>query len=576
MNKIYFKIFSILFFFASIEVYSQSLSTDFSILEDYYRREQLLGNINQNFSFVSYPLFPTKAFEVADPFFPNQDNIANRFHKFDGDFNLSKDKYILKLLPISWKNQFNSHHPEGINDGAMIPSKGYQTILSAGFYFKSDHLSIKIQPEFVHAANKIYDGFPLTRENPELAGLRWAQYYYHTLNYIDQPEQFGEGVYNKIAWGQSSIRLTFNSISLGFSNENIWWGPGIHNSLIMTNSASGFAHFTLNTVSPIKTPLGSFEGQIIAGWLKNSGYIPPNHDLIDFNGNGFYDPKSEDGRYINGMVLSYQPKWVSGLFIGLIRSYQIYHHKMGEEFGDYLPVFSALSRKKVEKKHGEVKPYDFYNSVFIRYVWPESHVEIYGEYGRSDYYWDKNDLTLQLDHSAAYNVGFRKLILLNQSKNKYIQVNMELTQLAKNANTILRDGQSYGQGWYRSSVVQASYTHRGQILGAGIGPGSNLQTLNITWHSTLKSLGLQLERYVHNNDFHFVKVKDVRMHWVDPSVSLLGSWDYKNLLFNFKFKTVFSKNYQWEFDYNVDDYWDARGANDVFNFHGQIGVMYRF
>ena len=85
-----------------------------------------------------------------------------------------------------------------------------------------------------------------------------------------------------------------------------------------------------------------------------------------------------------------------------------------------------------------------------------------------------------------------------------------------------------------------------------------------------------MERYVHNNDFHFANIKDIRMHWVDPSATLLGSWDYKNLLFNFKVKAVASKNYQWEFDYNVNDYWDDSGANDVFNFHGQISVMYRF
>lgn len=268
--------------------------------------------------------------------------------------------------------------------------------------------------------------------------------------------------------------------------------------------------------------------------------------------------------------------WVPGLFLGLIRSFQIYHHNMGEEFGDFLPIFSAFSRKSVEKKDDEIKPYDFYNSVFFRFVWPESHVEIYGEYGRYDYFWDKRDLTVQLDHSVAYNFGFRKLITLNWLENENIEVGIELTQLAKNANTTLRSQNSYGQGWYRSPAVQAGYTHNGQMLGAGIGPGGNMQTLNITWHRSLKSLGLQLERYVHNNDFFFEYVKDVRMHWVDPSASLLGSWDYKNLLFNFKFKTVFSRNYQWEFDYNVDDYWDPSGANDVFNFHGQIEVMYRF
>lgn len=566
---------SIILLLISGQVFSQSLSVNFDNLEDYYRREQLLGNVALDHSFVAYPLFPVDAFNVSDAFIP--EGTINKIHKtnFDDLLNPANDKLVLKLLPFFYNNQYNSHHPEGLNDGSMIPSQGYQTILSAGVYLKYEHLSIKLQPEFVHAANNVYDGYPLTRENPELATLRWAQYYFHTLNYIDQPEQFGTGTYSKLLWGQSSIRLTFNSLSLGFSNENLWWGPGMRNSLLMTNSAEGFAHFTFNTVKPVSTPIGSFEGQIIIGWLKESGYLPPNTEVVDHNGNGFYAPKPYDGRYFNGMIVNYQPKWVPGLHLGLIRSFQMYHNEMGDAWGDYLPIFSAFSEDKSLPDEGEENNYknrDQYNSVFMRFVWPKSHVEIYGEYGRSSNYWDKRDLIVQAEHSNAFNLGFRKLIVLNNKHDDHIQVGMEFTQLAKNANSILRGARS----WYASAIVRHGYTHKGQMLGAGIGPGSNLQTLNIIWHRSLKSLGIEVERYVHNNDFHFENIKDIRMHWVDMSASLNGTWDYKNLLFNFKLKFVNAINYQWVFDYNEEDWWNASGADDVFNIHGQIGVMYRF
>lgn len=569
-------IYSILFFlFISSNIYTQSLPTKTFAFEDYYRRGQLLGEIGLEHSFVSYPLFPTAAFNVKNPYDPETTLSGFGKNSFDGVWEFDDGKYLFKLLPITWNNQFNSHHPEGYNDGSMIPSKGYQTIISAGFFFKYDHLTIQIQPEFVHAENSVFEGFPLTRENPEMAILRWAQYYYHTLNYIDQPEQFGDGAYNKAFWGQSSIRLTFNSISLGLSTENLWWGPGMYNSLLMTNTASGFAHFTFNTVKPIKTLIGSFEGQIIAGWLKGSGYPPPNTEVVDHNGNGFYAPKTYHGRYINGMIISYQPKWVAGLHIGLIRSFQMYHNEMGDAIGDYLPIFNSFSEKSSIAEEGDANNYkrrDQYNSVFIRFVWPESHVEIYGEFGRSSNYWDNRDLIVQAEFSTAYNLGFRKLIALNNRFDDYIQVGMELTQLAKNANTILRGARS----WYASPIVRHGYTHKGQLLGAGIGPGSNLQTLNISWNRDLKSVGLQFERLVHNNDFHFENVKDIRMHWVDISATLHGNWNYKNLIFNFKLKAVTSLNYQWVFDYNWDDYWDATGADDVFNFHGQLGITYIF
>ena len=52
----------------------------------------------------------------------------------------------------------------------------------------------------------------------------------------------------------------------------MWWGPGTRNSLIMSNNAPGFLHFTLNTKKPIETFIGSFEGQIISGKLEGSGF----------------------------------------------------------------------------------------------------------------------------------------------------------------------------------------------------------------------------------------------------------------------------------------------------------------
>ncbi len=559
------------------QVGAQALSSNFDQLEDYYRREQLLGNIEADYSFVSYPLFPVEAFGVKDPHRPNE--TTGSF--FERDINELLGKSLpsdlsLKLLPLVWINQYNSHHPDGINDGAMIPARGYQTLINTGLYFQSKHISIKIHPEFVYAANDDFDGFPLERTTPGLAKARWDQYYYHFLHYIDLPEKFGETTYSKMLWGQSSIRVNVDPISLGFSNENLWWGPGIYNTLIMTNSAAGFAHFTLNTTSPVSTPIGSFEGQIVAGWLKNSKYPGPNVENVDHSWSPHYPPDPENERYLNGLIINFQPRWIPGLSFGLIRSFQIYHKDKGEEFIDYLPVFSSFSRKKLEEKDEPVKPYDFYNSIFFRFVWPESNVEFYGEFGRSDYFWDSRDLNLQLDHSAAYNMGFRKLLKLNKRENEYIEVGMELTQLAKSANSTLRTDGQWWQGWYKSNPVWQGYTHKGQLLGAGIGSGGNMQTLNISWHKNLNSLGVQLDRYVHNNDFHQENIIDPRMHWVDLSAALNGSWEYKNLLFTYTFKGVAVKNYQWVFDWSPEDYWDPSGANDIFNFHGQIGVMYRF
>ena len=61
------------------------------------------------------------------------------------------------------------------------------------------------------------------------------------------PERFGNVNHNKTTYGQSSIRLNWKKLSLGISNENLWWGPSIRNSIMMSNHAQGFKHITFNT-----------------------------------------------------------------------------------------------------------------------------------------------------------------------------------------------------------------------------------------------------------------------------------------------------------------------------------------
>ncbi|WP_163277304.1 capsule assembly Wzi family protein, partial [Enterobacter hormaechei] len=82
---------------------------------------------------------------------------------------------------------------------------------------------------------------------------------------------YGAAIYNqniqRIRAGQSSFRLNYKVLSVGISSENLWWGPGIYNSLLMSNNAPGFWHLTFNSRKPLKTPIGDFEWQLIGGKL---------------------------------------------------------------------------------------------------------------------------------------------------------------------------------------------------------------------------------------------------------------------------------------------------------------------
>jgi len=545
---------------------AQSLPVGTPVLEDALRRAQLLGEIDSSISFTSRPLFPTASMKLTNTFDPYNSMEKDRWTKTDATFRFAKNKGIVQLLPFTWQQQFNTHHPYSLDDGAMIPAKGYQTLISGGFYAQYGPLSIQLRPEYVFAENQSFQGFYKQQSDAVWAG------YYGWQNYIDTPEKFGNGNYQKLSWGQSSVRLIVGSVSLGISNENLWWGPGVRNSLVMSNCAPGFRHLTLNTVKPIRTPIGSFEGQLICGRLEDSGFTPPDTSRT-YNGSKLYVPKRTDWRYINGVVLSYQPKWVPGLFLGVTRTFIVYYKDMGNKITDYLPVITPLDKKANYAEHESPYPNDERASFFIRWLWIKTHTELYVEFFREDHAYNLRDFIVDPDHTHAYLFGIRKLIPLKAYKNQFIQINFEITQLEQ---TITNPEREEYYVYCHFAGVPHGYTNQGQLLGAGIGPGSNMQSLSISWVKGLKTVGVEIERIVQNNDFHNAVIKDPRAIWVDLGTSVFGEWNYKNLLFSAKAELIKSLNYEWYSIPVTDAQSQLWRPRNIINFQTQIAMSYRF
>lgn len=553
---------------------AQSLPVGTPVIEDMYRREQLLGKLDSNVSFTVRPLFPASGFSSDDIFDPDHSFSKSYPGNKSIVYQAADGKSFVRILPVTWNQQYNTHNPYGWNDGAMIPAAGYQTLFSAGVFVKYKFLTIQLQPEFVYAQNKNFDGF--TQANNEAAV--WSAWYY-VHNSTDLPERFGASSYKKLFPGQSSIRLNFDPVSLGLSTENLWWGPGVRNSIIMSNTATGFPHLTLNTTRPVKSPIGSFEAQLISGKLVGSGYSalvpgqPNNHDAL-------YKAKPNDWRYLSGLVVTYHPKWVPGLFLGLSRTYQVYRNDMGHTFKDYFPVFSAYAKDAtydpvLGNSTEDAAKRDQLSSIFARWFFTGAQAEVYVEYGKNDHNWDIRDLFLDPEHSRAYIIGMKKLFKVGSYADEYMQVGVEVTQLSQSANDLaIRNGGI----WYTHSQIKSGYTNRGEVLGAGIGPGGGLQTLDVSWFKGMKRIGLQFERYEHDADLYYKAFAkgELRRHWVDFSAGLSGDWDYKQFLLSAKLTYIDQLNYEWQLK---DDpklfYWNYHHY-DANNFQLGLSVTYRF
>jgi len=563
MKKLLFLIPGFIIFNGLLSIVSaQTIPVGTQILEDYYRRMQMIGRLDSSISFSVRPL-SAEALKVSSVFDPDSTLAEESWLNFSKPFTFAKGKGKFQVLPVSWQQQINSQRPYGWNDGAMIPAKGYQTLISGGFFAKFGPLSIQLRPEYVYAANSSFEGFANGKSDADIRS------YYNNYNTIDAPERFGTGAYNKLLLGQSSIRLTFGPASFGFSNENLWWGPGVRNSLIMSNSAPGFRYFTLNTVKPVNIYIGSLEAQVIGGRLTSSGYSPLLQRTLS-TGQNVYVPKDGSWRYLAGLNLVYQPKWVSGLYLGFTRTFAAYGRDV-KGFADYFPFFVPFQKEKVPTFDDPFNR-DQRTSLYARWVFTKAKAEVYFEYGKNDNAYNFREFLTSPDHSRAYLFGIRKLVPLKGRSDEFIQINGELTQLSQPLIRTIKDAGNF----YTHSRVREGYTHLGQRLGAG--SDGNLQSLDINWVKGLKKLGLSFERYEHNVDYYNSAVRDldgVSRKWVDFALAAQGEWNYKNLLFNAKLQAIKSLNYQWLLQgYTPNAYYIP--YNDKYNIHGEFGVSYRF
>lgn len=518
-------------------LFSQTLSVGLmQNVEDSFRRQQLLDKDSSEISYLIRPINTNPALAY----------LYKPLYK-----SASGNTYI-SALPVVWQHQYNTHHPYGMNDGSMILAKGYQTQLSGGLFAKAGPLSIQVRPEFVFAQNKDYREMHEAGNGDEFLTAYIKSFY----NKIDLPSRFRSGVYSKADWGQSSIRLTFDPVSVGLSNENLWWGPGTKSSLLMTNNSSGFKHLTLNTSRPIRTFIGSFEAQVIAGRLEPSE-APKINDSR-------FGKKSADWRYLSGAVVTYQPKWVPSLYLGLDRTFVINKKDLGNGFFDYFPFLSVLTKSSYNLirpgiDEEDAKRRDQYISFFARWILTESKAEVYLQYGRNDHAATLSDFLNEPEHSRAYILGIKKLMPLRDA-NEFMEFNFEAVQTQRSPTAMIREGES----WYSHYQVTSGYTNKGQILGAGIGPGSNMLSFEMNWISGLKKIGFSFDRVEQGVDFYFYGSKTSDIHaWKDLAFTGKFNWNFKQFIIDSQLTYIRSLNYQY-----TDD-----NAN---NLHLKLGILYFF
>ncbi len=440
------------------------------------------------------------------------------------------------ILPVEFGFMHNSENRHGNNLGNRIPGKGLGTYLSGGFYYDDGRVSVQFKPELVTAELDSFQTFPV-----EYDVYFWRIYFEHVLNNIDTPERLGYKPTQKLLPGQSSIRFHWKDVSIGASTEHLWWGPGIRNSLLMTNNAPGFLHVTLNTKKPIATPVGRFEAQYIIGKLENSKLDPRNEDTAGLS-RFFFRKRPDDHRVLMGYVLAWQPKWTPGLTLGTAVTDMAYSRSM-RGWTDYLSPFQPHRRQPfgftVDPFEEDVR--DRKASFFFRYVQPESGVEVYGEYGREEMAKSPADFLEIPEHTRAYVIGAQKQLPFYFGLD--VLIHAEMTQTEFTATRSFRPSPS----WYSHHVVRHGYTNKGQVIGSGVGPGGSSQFLNIAFLNKRHRIGFFGERAVRNNDYYYTLFATTfERHWVDlmAGVEVKTSWRWIQVYGEARYIRAYNYQYQ--------------------------------
>jgi hypothetical protein len=471
--------------------------TDF---DDNIRDLQLVGKLQPEQSLTQRPfiLTPKLGYDsllaMIDPEFENHGHLVQRKHS------------DIQLLPINFLQKYNSHHPYGWNDGPLSFSKGYQFVGSGGVYIRWRNIHLTLRPEFFKTASDSY------KNNPNWGELTPAL--------------------SKLSLGQTSLRMDFGPLSVGVSTQNLWLGPGQYSSLLMSNNAPGFKHFSITTNRPLKTPLGSFQLNIIGGTLTanaNQGFENRNLKLI---GNIFYT------RYLNLISITYSPLFFKNFYLTANRAFTIPTQETppGKLTNYYLIALKPLFRNVYEDNLTNI---DQVLSGAAKFVFPKEHAEVYFEYGWNDGKSNSRDLILDMSHSAASIYGVKKIQYLNQRT--YLNFEAEAIQMSQRPSYLQRDAGN----WYVHG--NGGYINENQILGAGSGLGNDVQTFTLSLNKGWGKYGIKFQ-HIARDPIGYTNILSYDggpPSWHDYAYGIILKQKHKHFLFNLNMEWVNSKNYLW-------------------------------
>lgn len=368
---------------------------------------------------------------------------------------------FLKPYGPEWFNSFNTAAPYGQNDGALWQGKGYNTSLTAGVRFEGYGLELTLKPQVSFSQNMDFDyikpNYAAFNDKGEPTKYidKASVYGYYGVASIDAPQRFGDKPFFTFDWGDTEIRYSWHTFTVGFGTQSIWLGPAQLNPIIHSNNAASYPKFDIGmrrqriVIPKVNWYLGDLELRCWWGKLSESKY--------------FDTDSSNDDNLISGIAVAWSLPWIfKGLTIGINRTMLSKWDDMSAYslFRIYVPKLGTTAGKDNNDQRF---------SFTVDYIIPKVGLELYLEWARNDYSPDLNYILRYPFHTQGWTAGIKKTVKFSDSfRGEFL---LECTNLESSRDYELM----WPTTFYAHHIITQGYTNKGQWLGAGIGTGGNSQ-----------------------------------------------------------------------------------------------------
>lgn len=355
--------------------------------------------------------------------------------------------------------------PDSRGDGSLWAGRGVSSLVRLGATLDWGRVHLALAPEVWHAANRPYDLLP----GRDTSRSTFASPFFTGRNSLDLPSRMGRAPVTEVTPGQSAAWASIGPLDAGVSSSNLWWGPGARDGLMFGPGAAGIPRLFLRTPRPVATPLGRVSIDWFLGILTESRWF--DHDT------------SNDHRSLSAAALSWSPRSSDNFTVGIARAVQRIARLDG----------SVLSRALDAVRGAPEHEADRLTMFFVRLVLPDAGMRAWAELATPRPMGRIRDLLTVPGDNLAYQLGVEQLIRHGASR---WLLHAEVMNLEP--GLMVRDRPS--PSFYAGTGTPQGWTQRGQLLGAGTGPGSNEQWLSVDRSTDRWSVGVFGERVRWNND----------------------------------------------------------------------------